>query len=166
LRVENSELIEKKKGILALKDQLLEEMYSEFNGLSFKKNEIETRIQDFQQGMKSDIKKQSEKLNTLRQELKQNSENYREKLEDYKKLRDLMKKDREVLVMREKNYSEVNKTFTVLKKDFQSKENFYRNKVMELTDYMNIFGKMKNCVRKYIICCLFNFCKYRILFII
>ena len=155
--MENSELIEKKKGILALKDQLLEEMCSEFDGLSIKKNEMELHIQDFQQGMKSEQKKQSEKMKSLRQELKENSENYREKLEDYKKLRDLIKKDREFLVTKEKIISEVKKTFIVLKDDFQSRENFYRNKVMELTDYMRIFGKIKNCVRNYIIYCLFSY---------
>ena len=150
LRVENYDLIEKKKGILALKDQLMEEMFNEFNGLALKNQEIDYQTHEFQQNVKLDQRNYVEKMANLREELKQNSELYKEKLEDYKKMRELIKKDRDVLVEKEKSLNETNKKSLALKDEVQSKENTYKGKVMELADYMRIFGKIKNCVKKWL----------------
>lgn len=146
LRVENTELIEKKKGILSLKDQLLEEMFNELNGLAIKNQEIDAQMQEMQQIVKQDQRNYVDKMGSLREELKQCGDNYKQKLEDYKGVRELIKKDRDVLVEKEKVLAENNKKCLILKDEVLHKEHNYKSKAMELADYMKIFGKIKDCV--------------------
>ena len=122
-------------------------MFFELNGLSVKKIEVESQIQELKQTLKIDQKKHTDTMGTLREDLKQNSENYKQKLDEYKKLRETMKKDREDYAMKEKNLADVKRTYFSLKDDVQTKENNYKNKVAELAEYMKIFGKMKECVK-------------------
>ena len=149
LRVENTELIEKKKGILALKDQLMEEMFNELNGLAIKNQEIDAQMQEMQQIVKQDQRNYVDKMGSLREELKQCGDAYKQKLEDYKGVRELIKKDRDVLVEKEKLLAENNKKCLIWKDEVLHKEHNYKSKAMELADYMKIFGKIKDCVHTF-----------------
>lgn len=150
LRIENFELIEKKKDILSLKDQLMEEMFNEYNGLSIKKLDICSDIENLSLLIKADQKKNIEKMTALRKELNDKGENYKEKLEDYKRIRDVMLEEKDVLLLKEEELNNWNKKVSTLKEEVQAKENSYKSKTNELADYMGIFGKVKTCV-------IFNF---------
>lgn len=130
---------------------MIDEIYSEYNGLALKLDEVNAQIQEFQQNIKLDEAVQKEKMKEMRGNLKKMTEEYKESLEKYKKIREDTKVNREEMTSKEKIFNENNKKLNALKDEYFSNENLYKNKAMELSQYMNIFQKIKNCVTFFLI---------------